>query len=127
MSKLCLLFGLLAAMLLSGACSQDSNGPISAEPAEPCDRACLEGFVDQYLAALLAHDASQLPLTENARYTAFTNALLKILHLGVPDGPETLNALIAKLDALENEYPGASVNYTMTKQDRRIPGVPGLR
>lgn len=40
-----------------------------AQAAEPCDRACLEGFVNQYLDALAAHDSSKLPLTENARYT----------------------------------------------------------
>jgi hypothetical protein len=27
-----------------------------------CDRACLEGFVDRYLAALVGHDPSALPL-----------------------------------------------------------------
>jgi hypothetical protein len=43
--------------------------PGSAIAAEACDRACLEGFVDQYLAALAAHDSSNLPLTKNARYT----------------------------------------------------------
>jgi hypothetical protein len=35
----------------------------------PCDRACQNGFVDQYLAALMARDPSKLPLTETARYT----------------------------------------------------------
>jgi hypothetical protein len=35
----------------------------------PCDRACLNGFIDQYIAALVAHDPSKLPLTKNARYT----------------------------------------------------------
>jgi len=34
-----------------------------------CDRACLEGFVDQYLGALVAQDPSKLPLAKNARYT----------------------------------------------------------
>lgn len=43
--------------------------PISTRAAEPCDRACLEGFVNQYLDALAAHDPSKLPLTKNARYT----------------------------------------------------------
>jgi hypothetical protein len=42
----------------------------AAQAAEPsCDRACLEGFVDQYLAALVAQDPSRLPLAKNARYT----------------------------------------------------------
>jgi hypothetical protein len=35
----------------------------------PRDRACLNGFVDQYLAALVARDPSKLPLTKTARYT----------------------------------------------------------
>ena len=48
---------------------QHSNQCQTRGPAKPCDRACLEGFVDQYLAALIAHNASQLPLAENARYT----------------------------------------------------------
>ena len=34
-----------------------------------CDRACLNGFVDQYLAALVAHDPGKLPLAPGARYT----------------------------------------------------------
>ena len=35
----------------------------------PCDRACLEGFVDQYLDALIAHDPKRLPLAPNAKFT----------------------------------------------------------
>ena len=34
-----------------------------------CGRQCLEGFVDQYLAAMVANDPSKAPLAENARYT----------------------------------------------------------
>lgn len=34
-----------------------------------CDRACLEGFVNLYLEALVAHDPARLPLTKDARYT----------------------------------------------------------
>ncbi len=46
---------------------------LGADPAraatEPCDRACLEGFVDHYLDALVAHDPGKLPLAKGARYT----------------------------------------------------------
>jgi len=35
----------------------------------PCDRACLEGFVDQYLDAIIAHDPKRLPLAANAKFT----------------------------------------------------------
>src|SRR4051812_4900566 len=34
-----------------------------------CDRACLNGFLDRYMAALAAKDPSRLPLTREARYT----------------------------------------------------------
>ena len=34
-----------------------------------CDRACLNAFVDQYLAALVAHDPSRLPLARDVRFT----------------------------------------------------------
>lgn len=34
-----------------------------------CARACLEGFVNQYLAALTAGDPGKLPLAKNARFT----------------------------------------------------------
>jgi len=44
---------LVATLLLTGA--------MSAHAAAPCDRACLEGFVDRYFDALLAHDPKLVP------------------------------------------------------------------
>jgi len=40
-----------------------------APAAGSCDRACLEGFVDQYLDALTARDPKRLPLTANVKFT----------------------------------------------------------
>jgi hypothetical protein len=40
-----------------------------AQPAEPCDRACLESFVDRFLEALIAHDSTRVPLADDAEYT----------------------------------------------------------
>ncbi|MGD0102145.1 MAG: hypothetical protein ABSC60_17540, partial [Acidobacteriota bacterium] len=37
--------------------------------AKQCDRQCLEGFVNQYLNAMVAHDVSKAPFAKNARYT----------------------------------------------------------
>jgi hypothetical protein len=37
--------------------------------AGACDRACLDGFVDRYLAALLAHDPSRAPLGKHVKFT----------------------------------------------------------
>ena len=57
--------GCAGVLLLSGL----AVSPKAASAAETCDRTCLEGFVNQYLDALAAHDPSKLPLTKNARYT----------------------------------------------------------
>ena len=37
--------------------------------ANPCNRACLDGLVEQVLQAMLAHDASRLPLAKGVRYS----------------------------------------------------------
>ncbi len=34
-----------------------------------CDRACLEGFVDKYLDAVIAHDPKMLPLARGVKFT----------------------------------------------------------
>jgi hypothetical protein len=48
-----------------------SSRCVSAAPskAADCDRACLNSFVDQYMAAVAAHDPSKLPTAANVRYT----------------------------------------------------------
>ena len=45
-----------------------STGHVLAQE-DPCDRSCLEGFVNLYLDALVARDPGRLPLTPAARYT----------------------------------------------------------
>ncbi|HTT01338.1 MAG TPA: hypothetical protein VMG11_04555 [Steroidobacteraceae bacterium] len=37
--------------------------------SDVCDRACLQGMVDRYLSAMIAHDPNQLPLSRNVRFT----------------------------------------------------------
>ena len=60
--------GLLTAAGASQAASKAPAGP--ALPVPPvCDRACLNGFIDAYLAALVAKDPSKLPLTKDAKFT----------------------------------------------------------
>lgn len=41
----------------------------SAVYAQSCDRACLTGLLTTYIDALVAHDSSKLPLTDNVKYT----------------------------------------------------------
>jgi hypothetical protein len=43
--------------------------------APPCDRACMTGLVDRYLAALVAHDPSGLPLNRDVKFTENTARL----------------------------------------------------
>ncbi len=43
--------------------------PAAQSELPNCDRQCLYGFLDQYLAALKAKDASRLPLARNFRYS----------------------------------------------------------
>ncbi len=42
-----------------------STGPIPLS----CNRSCLENVVEQYLAALVAHDPTRLPLSKDVKYT----------------------------------------------------------
>jgi hypothetical protein len=50
---------------------QASIGPIPLN----CNRACLEGVIDQYLAAVVKHDPKGLPLSEDVIYTENSQAL----------------------------------------------------
>jgi hypothetical protein len=52
---------LFTAAIVGGLQAQSGSGA--------CDRACLEGFVDRYLDALIAHDPKLLPLARNVRFT----------------------------------------------------------
>ena len=56
---------LATALLLAAGLSPDA----SAQSREPCDRACLRGFVDGYLAALEAHDSALLDVAAGVSYT----------------------------------------------------------
>ncbi len=49
-------------------------------PSTTCDRQCLEGFVNQFLAAMVARDTAKAPFSENAKFTE--NA--KVISLAQP-------------------------------------------
>ncbi len=90
---------LLAAMALS---------PDATAADAACDRACLDGFVDQYLAA---HDPSRLPVTKTARYTG--NGVT--LQLG--DGMWNPASFYGTLE--EHSHP-ATLGLRLKIEDRRI-------
>ena len=49
-----------AALLYSSSAAAQRGG---------CDRTCLEGFLDFYVAAVVAHDATLLPLARDVKFT----------------------------------------------------------
>ncbi len=64
----------LCAIAVAGANANASTGPIPLN----CDRACLEGVVNQYLAAMAAHDPKRLPLSADVS----TPKTIKLMQLG---------------------------------------------
>jgi hypothetical protein len=74
--------GLFLSVILEG-CSTKTESPQVSSPqtsAEPCDRACLEGFVEKYLDAAIAHDPKLLPLAQEVKFTENGQRLM------LPDG-----------------------------------------
>jgi hypothetical protein len=59
---------LVTATLVTGYLASTVSASIGPIPLD-CDRACLEGVVNQYLAALVKHDPRGLPLSEDVIYT----------------------------------------------------------
>ncbi|HEX4077108.1 MAG TPA: hypothetical protein VHX49_17035 [Candidatus Acidoferrales bacterium] len=73
--KSALITGVVLAFLLFGSPAL-TPANLRAAGARPraaagsgCDRACLDGLVDQYLKALVAHDPSRLPLAKDVKFT----------------------------------------------------------
>ena len=68
-AKLCVIGAMFILAVAIGARyfspTVSATGPIPVD----CNRACLEGLADQYLAALVAHDPKRLPLAEDVKYT----------------------------------------------------------
>jgi hypothetical protein len=66
-----------AALLLVVLALARPAGAAPAPPSAPCERACLYGVLDKYLAALKARDPSRAPLTSEVRNTE-NNVALKV-------------------------------------------------
>src|SRR5580704_7885951 len=57
-----------AALLLVPLTAPNARASLGPIPAN-CDRACLEGVMNQYLAAVAAHDPKRLTLSGDVRYS----------------------------------------------------------
>ncbi len=69
-------FAFAATLFLIALASLPARAQSSAPPADydpnfnyDCDRACLNGYADQVLAAMVAHDLSHLPLARQVKFT----------------------------------------------------------
>jgi hypothetical protein len=69
MGKKSVLLSALAVLMFVSAAGSSSRANASPAKAVDCDRTCLNGFVDQYMAAVAAHDPSKLTHTANVRYS----------------------------------------------------------
>src|SRR5262245_37740006 len=58
----------IAGRLFTPALSAQGKPPVGPIAAD-CNRACLEGVMEQYIAALLAHDPKRVPISADVKYT----------------------------------------------------------
>ena len=75
MWKKCL--AVMALSFIAAACqkpasestSPETAGTQKADAQSPCDRACLEGYIDKYMDAMLKHETRKTLFAENVRFT----------------------------------------------------------
>jgi len=72
MTRLATIFRVALVVALQGAASGTTQGATHKAVPDPCDRTCLKALVDSYLAALVAHDPSQVPLAPNLQFVENT-------------------------------------------------------
>jgi hypothetical protein len=86
-----------------------------------CDRTCLEGWANRYLDAMLAHDASKLPLARDYKFTENGQRLL------LPDG--LWNTITAKgtFKVIVADMEAQSVGYFGSIQEMDRGAVIGFR
>jgi hypothetical protein len=106
----------LGASILTGHLAA-STGPIPLN----CNRTCLEGLIDQYLAAVVAHDPKRLPLSEDAIYTE-NNQVLK-----VGDGFWKTAAGIGNYKHVFADPESGQVGFMGTMQETGAPLLMSLR
>lgn len=137
------LIGLTLAACRPGAPGGDEVSETTASvvgPGAPCDRACLEDFVEQYFDAMIAHDPDLLPLTDDFRMTEngqqlpVGDALWKTMtakgeyRLFVTDVEAGQVAVIANV-AEESNAPGGSptaIALRLKVEDRQISEAESL-
>lgn len=109
-----------------GALSLAFAGALAAQNISmtlPCNRACLDGFVDQYLDAMIAHNPKLVPLAKDVRFTEDGQKLI------IPDG--LWNSMVGKgaYRLFVTDPQAGSVAFMGTiKEEGRTPNdpIPGV-
>lgn len=105
-------------ILLSGLAA--GTAPVSAQPVG-CDRACLQGFADQYRAAYLAHDPSQVAIAPDVRFSE------NWVEMPFPDGTwDTITEELGPALTLRDENTGQIGIFTAILQND-TPGFLAVR
>ncbi len=86
-----------------------------------CDRACLDGFVDKYLDAVVAHDPSQIPVTKFVKFTENGQQI----ELG--DGFWRTATARGKYKFYVDDVPAGQVGFLGTMEEAGQPVIVALR
>jgi hypothetical protein len=125
------------ALLVAGAFAL--GGIDSALAAQPiCDRACLEGFVERYLDAVVMNDPKKVPLSPNTRFTEDGQRLLigdglwntmkgkgkyRLFVTDVPAGSVTVLATIQEDHREAAKFNGSLLALRLRVQNQQITEV----
>src|SRR5271154_2574476 len=94
------------------------SAPSGGGVAPPCDRTCMTGMVDRYLAALVRHDPTGLPLNRDVKFTENT-ARLKVgsegLWIGASELPTGFRIYVVDVGAGQVGFYGV-----MKERDRPL-------
>jgi hypothetical protein len=123
-----------AAARAGGAEAGSGNAPASAAPAgraadaataadsaAPCDRVCLTGFVDRFLAALVAHDPALLRMSPDLQYTENGR------HLNPGDGLWGTATALGDYKVYAADPATGTVGFYGTIVETDVPGLLALR
>ena len=114
MAKTLIAMGVVGIALAGALTAQGQTGK-----HEACDRACLEGFIDKYLDAMIAHDPKLVPLAKNIKFTEDGQKLV------LPDGLWNSMAGKGTYRLFVDDPQAGSVAFIGTIQEEgRTPDMP---
>lgn len=119
----------IVSLLAIGALTAGTQFAQSKYGNRPCDRACLQGYVDQYLDAMLAHDAAKVPFAKEFKFTENGQRLIP------PDGlwntmtgkggyklyvPDVEAQSVAFLGSIQENGAGAMIGLRLKLRNNQI-------